>query len=128
MVNNSRVHQGYTTISRETASDKQIEIRVFSSITSRMKAADPTKIGGFAQMAEAMQDNTRLWNILFTDVIDENNQLPKALKAQLINLAEFTRQHTLKVLQGEGSIDALIDINQAVINGLRGNLPEMEAA
>ena len=79
-------------------------------------------------MAEAMHENLQLWMIIYADVIDENNKLPKDLRGQLANLAEFTRQHTLKVLAGEAKIDALIDINQAVTAGLRGILPEAEAA
>ena len=128
MVNTAQAYQGYKTTSQETASDKQIETKVFSSITSRMKAADPAKPGGFAELAEAMQDNVRLWGIIFGDVIDENNKLPKELKAQLINLAEFTRRHTLKVLAGEETVEPLIEVNQAIIAGLRGILPEAEAA
>ena len=44
------------------------------------------------------------------------------LRAQLISLAEFVRRHSLAVLGGRARIGALIDINTAIMKGLRGNL------
>ena len=35
--------------------------------------------------------------------------------------AEFVRRHSMAVLGGNGSIAALIDINTAIMKGLRGN-------
>ena len=128
MTTTNLAYKTYATTSRETASDRQIELRIFSSITSRMKSADITKPGGFSELAEAMQDNVRLWNILTVDVLNEKNPLPDETKAYIINLGEFTRQHTFKVLGGEASVDVLIDINKAIIDGLRGILPATEEA
>lgn len=128
MTNMNLAHKMYAKTSKETASDKQIELRIFSSITSQMQSADITQVGGFAKLAEAMQDNIRLWNMLSIDVIQDGNMLPDQIKAYVINLGEFTRQHTLKVLAGEGRIDALVDINKAIINGLRGITNIEEAA
>ena len=47
------------------------------------------------------------------------------LRAQLISLAEFVRRHSLAVLGGRASVAPLIDINTAIMKGLRG---EVEAA
>ena len=46
--------------------------------------------------------------------------LPPALRAQLFYLYEFTDQHSRKVLAGNASIEVLVDINTAVMRGLRG--------
>lgn len=119
--------KGYATTSRETASGKQIEIKVFASITARMASADPEKPGGFAELAEAMHDNVRLWNTLAVDVLDEDNQLSPELRVQVIELAQFTFLHTQKVLKREADVEVLVDINRAVTAGLSGVVPDEEA-
>jgi len=45
------------------------------------------------------------------------------LRAQLVYLGEFTRAHTQKVLRGEADPAPLIDINSAIIRGLRAPAP-----
>ena len=49
------------------------------------------------------------------------NALPDALRARIVYLAEFTRQHSRKVLGREAGIDALVEINTNVLRGLRGD-------
>ena len=64
--------------------------------------------------------------MISSDLADTANAYPDELKAQLIYLGEFTRQHTHKVLSGDDTVDAIIDINSAIINGLRGKPEPME--
>ena len=52
----------------------------------------------------------------------DGNALPVALRAQLVCLAEFVRKHTLRVLGGQASIAPLVDINTAIMRGLRGDV------
>ncbi|MFC3118687.1 flagellar biosynthesis regulator FlaF [Jhaorihella thermophila] len=61
-----------------------------------------------------------MWNIFAADVASHANKLPAELKARLIYLAEFTQVHTRRVLAGEATVDALLDVNTAVMRGLRG--------
>lgn len=116
------VERSYKNSQRELASDKSIELKVFSQITSRLRAADISKPGGMSKLAEALQENMKLWNILLTDVSLETNTLPLELKAQIISLAIFSQKHTLAVLGGRATPDVLIDINKAMIAGMRNGL------
>ena len=77
-------------------------------------------LGRTARLAEAMHDNVRLWMALGADVASDENQLPKPLRVQILGLANFARTHMLRVLAGEETVDALIDINMAIMKGLRG--------
>lgn len=70
-------------------------------------------------MAEAIHENRRLWTILASDVVDKENGLPAQLRAQIFYLAEFTESHSRKVLAKEATADALVEINTAVMRGLR---------
>ncbi len=46
--------------------------------------------------------------------------LPAALRARLFYLYEFTARHSRAVLDGKASVEVLVDINTAVMRGLRG--------
>jgi flagellar biosynthesis activator protein FlaF len=95
------------------------EYELFARITHKLKIAHSKGQAGFAAMAAALHENRRMWTVLATDVADPGNQLPKELRARLFYLAEFTAQHSSKVLSGKASAEVLIDINTAIMRGLR---------
>jgi flagellar protein FlaF len=96
---------------------RSTEYELFARITHRLRK---TEGGTFAALAAALHENRRLWTILAADVASDGNRLPGALRAQIFYLAEFTRQHSDKVLAGEAGTDPLIEINTAIMKGLRG--------
>ncbi|SFB05511.1 flagellar protein FlaF [Poseidonocella pacifica] len=98
------------------------EYEAFARTTSRMKAANAGPGRRVKAIAQTIHENRKLWALLSTDLADSGNMLPEALKAQLLSLAEFTRQHSSKVLRGEANLDTLIEINTAVMRGLRGKV------
>lgn len=73
----------------------------------------------FSQLAVALHENRRLWTMLAADVADSGNQLPNALRAQVFYLAEFTIEHSRKVLSQGEDPTILIEINTAIMRGLR---------
>ncbi len=99
--------------------DRGTEYDVFARITHQMKSAaeHPDR---FPALVQALHENRRLWTILAADVSGKDNALSETLRAQIFYLAEFTKHHSRKILAGEGTIDALIDINTAIMRGLRG--------
>ena len=109
---------------------RQTEYRAFAEATRRLCAAEAAaeETGGFSALAEALHDNLRLWTILAADVASEENELPAQLRARIFYLSEFTRAHSAKVLSGEGEVRPLIDINTAVMKGLRAGVAEGGAA
>ncbi|MCF6220319.1 MAG: hypothetical protein L3J65_04325 [Robiginitomaculum sp.] len=111
--------KGYKTTQKHMGSDIELELKIFTDITGRLAGADVAKPGGISELAEAVQDNARLWNLIFLDLTSADNQLEQTLKSGLIYLAEFTRQHTTKVLQGEARPNILIEINKNIISGKR---------
>lgn len=72
----------------------------------------------------AVHRNNELWTLLATDLADPGNALPEATKAGLLSLAAFSLRHGHAVLAGEGATDVLIDINMAILKGLRGVVGE----
>lgn len=108
----------YSTPGIPTRTDRATEYALFADITRQLNdaASDRSK---FPALATALHENRRMWTTLAADVADRDNALPQALRAQLFYLAEFTAQHSAKVLSGQASAAVLVDINTAVMRGLR---------
>ncbi len=110
----------YRATQSSTRSSKETEYDVLGKLTQRMIATTKQGKLGFAALADALHDNRRLWSTFAVDLANENNPLPKELKEQLFYLSEFTRQHTSKVLSGKANVAPLVEINTAIMRGLRG--------
>lgn len=96
-----------------------IEYDVFARVTHRLKSALVKGRNDVPALAQALHENRQLWATLAADVAGPDNQLPPPLRAQLFYLYEFTDQHSVKVLNGSASAEVLVDINTAVMRGLR---------
>lgn len=93
-----------------------LEYDLLARSTSALRAGD----ADFPALAQAIDQNIRLWSVLAADLADPENSLPSELKARLFYLFEFTLHHSRNVLEGKASAAVLVDINTAVMRGLRG--------
>jgi flagellar protein FlaF len=125
MTPNAQARCGYAAAAAPIRTERGTEYAVFAQITRRMKSVDEADRAAFPRLAAAVSDNQRLWGTLAEDLLGDGNALPLTLRAQLVSLAEFVRRHSLAVLAGRASVAPLIDINTAIMKGLRG---EAEAA
>jgi flagellar protein FlaF len=116
----ARAAQGYRAVQLQTESPRGTEAKLFAEVTAELVRAERAGALGFKDLAAALHRNRLLWDTLLADLAQEANELPAALKAQLIHLGHFVRQHSGRVLQGEDAVRPLIDINQAILAGLRG--------
>jgi len=71
--------------------------------------------------------NRRLWSTLATDCGAEGNALPKALRAQIISLGLWVSRYSSEVARGKADIDALIDVNTAIMEGLAAQQAQVGA-
>lgn len=99
---------------------RSTEYEVFGKITRRIRDAAARDPGDFSALVEALHDNRRFWTLLALDVSGNENDLPDDLRARILYLREFTQIHTSKVLARAARPDILIEINTAVMRGLRG--------
>jgi flagellar protein FlaF len=112
--------QAYDPAQTTLRTGRSAEAQLFGQITARLQTAIDKGPGAFAQLAEALHDNRKLWGVLAVDVADDANSLPVPLRAQILSLAEFTLLHTSRVLKDGADAEALVDINRAVMRGLNG--------
>ncbi|MCK8463353.1 flagellar biosynthesis regulator FlaF [Aliiroseovarius sp. S1339] len=92
------------------------EYEAFAKVTHQLGRA---RTSSFADLAQALHENRRLWTLLAADVADDGNGLPDDLRARVFYLAEFTADHSRKILSGDEDATVLVDINTAVMRGLR---------
>jgi flagellar protein FlaF len=118
----ARAQAAYAPASPATHTQRDVEYHAFAHVTGLLARARDTahETGGMARLAEAMHENVRLWLTLANDVALDTNPLPVPLRAQIVSLANFARTHSSRVLGGSDGVDPLIDVNMAIMKGLRG--------
>jgi len=119
METHALVRNAYGQQAQATRTPRETEYEAFARITRRLSGAAEGGATGFAALAGALHDNRSLWTTLAIDVADPANALPEALRARIFYLAQFTSQHSDKVLAGEADIDPLVFINTSIMRGLR---------
>ncbi|MFK7834739.1 MAG: flagellar biosynthesis regulator FlaF [Sulfitobacter sp.] len=111
--------RAYAPTAAPTRSDRSIEYDVIARITARLKAAITSD--EFPKLMEALHENNTLWRTLALDVADAENSLPKSLRARIFYLAEFTDAQTKKVIRNGESPIPLLEVNMAILRGLKSN-------
>lgn len=96
------------------------EYEVLAKCTMKLRNTAPKRDSDYPAFIQALSDNLRLWTMLAADVASPGNSLPSSLRAQLFYLYEFTELQTKTIRDNQGSVDVLIDINTAIMKGLRG--------
>ena len=106
---------GYGNSVVRTARDAEYDI--FSRVTRMLRQA--TERGHGPDMIAAVDKNNQLWTILASDLADAGNALPDEVRAGLLSLAGFSLRHGHQALAGKVSLAPLIDVNMAMMRGLR---------
>ncbi|WP_040818957.1 flagellar biosynthesis regulator FlaF [Litoreibacter arenae] len=118
MTATSQAMSGYGKESAALQTSRGIEFQVFARITRELKSAYTAKDSKYAELVNALHANRMMWNALAVDVSNTKNELSNDLKGQIFYLSEFVNFHTKKILKGDASIAALVDVNLAVMKGL----------
>lgn len=118
MPSSSLAANAYAQHSASISSPRGIEYKAFQRVTAQLSAA-LEEGQPLYKLMEALHLNNRLWSILATDLASDKNELPTELRAQLFGLAEFSRKTGLKAMGGKADPRDLIEINNAVMAGLR---------
>ncbi len=101
-------------------SPRALEYDLFARVTRQLSAAWTGRDRNRSGLIRALHDNLALWRTLAVDVADNANALPAELRAKLFYLYEFSSAHSRKVLSGGADASVLVEINTAVMRGLRG--------
>ena len=110
----------YSQATAPARNPRSIEYDLFARVTQKLAEAWAARRHDYPALIRALDENNRLWTVLAADVADPGNALPQQLRAQLFYLYEFTADHSRKVRAGDAEVGVLVDINTAVMRGLRG--------
>ena len=112
--------QAYQRAAEQAEGPKQTEYRLFGLVTRALMevaAAEKTELG---RRIRALHWNRRLWSTIAGDCASPDNQLPESLRANIISLSIWVDKHTSDVMQRDGQIQPLIDVNRIIMQGLGG--------
>lgn len=113
----AQAQQAYAPSQAPTKTARGAEYEVIARISHRIKRA--MQQDDFPALAAALHENNKLWTALAIDVGNPNNSLPTELKARIVYLADFSLQHSRKVLRKTESAVHLLEINAAILKGLK---------
>ncbi|MEO0392794.1 MAG: flagellar biosynthesis regulator FlaF [Pseudomonadota bacterium] len=118
-------YAAYQQSQNATQDPRHVEYRLLGQVTAALITAQQVwekskaDVEAKKQVVDAALWNRNVWSAFRTDLLDEGNQLPKELKAQLISISLFIERETNSIMTGDADFEALIDINQQIIEGLR---------
>ena len=111
-------YAAYDRVQNTTQNPRQIEYRLLAQVTSALRAARE-KPDDRPSFYNALVWNKKVWDAFLCDLADERNKLPKPTRDQLIKLAAWVSKQTFAVMDGNASIDALIEVNTNIMDGLK---------
>jgi flagellar biosynthesis activator protein FlaF len=114
--------EAYRRVQRVAESPRAAEYRLFGQVTAALIRARDEQLSG-AALVDALDWNRRLWSTLSSDCSTPGNGMPESLRAQIISLSIWVSRYSSDVAVRSASIDALIDVNRAIMEGL-GNRPD----
>ena len=120
--------QAYQRVAARAETPREAEYRLFGQVTRALMEAAALPADDIRGRMDALDWNRRLWSALASDCADSGNGLPDALRASMISLSLWVGRHTSAVIRQEEEIEALIEINRMIMQGLIGNAGGVEAA
>jgi flagellar protein FlaF len=112
--------QAYQRASEHAEGPKQTEYRLFGLVTRALMDAVQKDESDLSGRMRALHWNRRLWTTLAGDCANPDNRLPMELRANIISLSIWVDKHTSQVMQRQGKIQDLIDVNRIIMQGLSG--------
>jgi flagellar protein FlaF len=110
--------QAYRQASARAENPRDAEYRLFGEVTRALIAASKSAPNDLATRIDALDWNRRMWSALAADCAQPKNALPEPVRAQIISLSIWVGRTASKVMRGEDTFEALIDINRIMMQGL----------
>src|SRR5215813_7254353 len=90
--------QAYQRAATQADSPRELEYRAFGQVTAGLVRMKDTPEREPAALAEVLDANRKLWNVLSADCSAPGNQLPMNLRAQIISLSLWVSRYSSDVL------------------------------
>jgi flagellar biosynthesis activator protein FlaF len=107
----------YRQTQARSATPRSTEYRLMSQVTGELIEAKEKGLRG-GELMGALHHNREVWGTFRVLCSSPANQLPTELRASIISLAMWVDRYTTDVIRERDSIEALITVNRAVMEGL----------
>jgi flagellar biosynthesis activator protein FlaF len=111
-------YAAYGRVQNTTEGPRQIEFRLLAQVTTALRAAQ-AQPNDRPNFYKALVWNKKVWDAFMVDLVDDRNQLPKDIRQSLIKLSAWVSRQTFAVMDGNAGIDALIEVNSNIMDGLK---------
>lgn len=112
----------YRRVQSLSATPRATEYRLISGVTQQLIEAKEQGWQG-AELMPPLHQNRKIWSMLAILCGSPGNKLPTDLRASIISLSLWVDRHTSDVMRQRDSIDALISVNCAIMEGLSAENP-----
>jgi flagellar biosynthesis activator protein FlaF len=109
--------KAYQRAATQGETPRDLEYRAFGQVTAGLVRVKEEQ-APLSVVAEAIDANRRLWNVLSADCAVPENRLPLVLRGQIISLAMWVARYSSEVLRDGADVEPLIDINRTMMEGL----------
>ena len=111
--------KAYQKTQRITEDPRQIEYQLFGQVTGALIDAQKNGVKG-GPLAETVDWNRKLWRTLAADCLDDRNQLPEGVRANIVSLSLWVSKYSKEVTRTGAPLDPLITVNRTIMEGLQG--------
>ena len=118
--------KAYATVANEVAGPRELEARLLLQAAARLQAVHDAWCDKPPGLSDAVLYNRRLWIIFIDAVMRDDNQLPIAIRQNILNLGIFVMGETYSLITRPrpDHLANIIRINRALAAGLRGKTPK----
>jgi flagellar protein FlaF len=116
-------YSDYNAMTQETLSGRELEAHVLTKAANKLRSCKSNwnHPGQKEALNEALKYNQKVWTFFQSELSANENELPKDVRQDLLNLSIFIDRHTLNVMSfpDADKLNVLIDINMNIATGLR---------
>lgn len=97
---------------------RDVEYRLFGQVTRALIDVETIDRRDFRRLVDAIDWNRRMWSTLAADCTSAGNQLPEAVRAQIISLSLWVSRYSSQVVRDGAQVGPLIEVNKNIMEGL----------
>lgn len=101
-----------------TMDPRNLEIAIFKRITAALKSCKENQTTTVSELTQTVQKNSDIWIFFAKEVAHPDHPYPEKLRRTLMDMAQLSVSHGMRVLSEDADLTPLIEMNTIMIQGL----------
>ena len=116
--------QAYNKTQTLALSQRELEARALMKAAAKLQAIKENWVPSVLHIEDAVSHNRKVWTIFLSAASEDDCPLPPDVRKNILGLSRFVVNQCMQMLfePDRGKLDLLIEINQNVAAGLRGQV------